>query len=218
MGQSIAFFDLDRTVLATNSATHWVRREVRLGHLKMRDAARAALWIALYQAGFAKMDATIRDAVTTLKNTRETDLRERTQSFWDEIIAGRVRPGAVRSIREHREAGERLALLTTSSIYLAEVVAEALGMDDVLANRFEVIDGVFTGLPVEPLCFGAGKLVYAQRLAEQTGADLKDCTFYTDSFSDLPAMEGIGKPVAVHPDPRLARTAKKRGWPIVDWD
>ncbi|MEL7370849.1 MAG: HAD-IB family hydrolase, partial [Myxococcota bacterium] len=39
----------------------------------------------------------------------------------------------------------------------------------------------------------------------------------TDSMSDLPMMEAVGHPVAVNPDPRLRRTAKDRGWPIVDW-
>jgi phosphoserine phosphatase len=38
--------------------------------------------------------------------------------------------------------------------------------------------------------------------------------FYTDSISDLPLLERVGHPVAVNPDPRLARLARKRGWPI----
>lgn len=214
----IAFYDLDRTLIATNSATHWIRRELRLGHLHYAQAMRGALWIALYHAGFAKMESTIRDAVRTLKDRPESALRSRVQDFWREDIADRIRPGALESIARHRAAGDRLALLTTSSMYMGEVVAEALGLDDVLANRFEVVDGVFTGRPVEPLCFGPGKLIYAQRLAAEHDIDLAACTFYTDSFSDLPAMVGIGTPVAVHPDPRLAREARKRGWPIVDWD
>jgi phosphoserine phosphatase len=39
--------------------------------------------------------------------------------------------------------------------------------------------------------------------------------FYTDSITDLPLLERVGHPVAVNPDPRLRRLARKRCWPIV---
>ena len=53
--------------------------------------------------------------------------------------------------------------------------------------------------------------------AEARGARLEDCAFYTDSASDLPMLEVVGRPVAVHPDPALTRAARARGFEIVDW-
>jgi phosphoserine phosphatase len=70
---------------------------------------------------------------------------------------------------------------------------------------------------LEPLCFGAGKVVAAEAWAARHGVDLADTTFYTDSYTDLPMLERVGRPVAVNPDPRLARTARRRGWPILRW-
>jgi phosphoserine phosphatase len=32
--------------------------------------------------------------------------------------------------------------------------------------------------------------------------------------TDLPLLERVGQPVAVKPDPRLLRLARKRGWAI----
>ena len=34
---------------------------------------------------------------------------------------------------------------------------------------------------------------------------------------DLPLLERVGEPVAVNPDPRLRRIAKRRGWRIERW-
>ena len=70
---------------------------------------------------------------------------------------------------------------------------------------------------IEPLCFGVGKVMHARQWATEQSIDLKDCSFYTDSYSDLPMMEVVGKPVAVHPDPRLRHESRQRTWPIVDW-
>ncbi len=104
------------------------------------------------------------------------------------------------------------------SLYLSELVAEELGLDDVLCNRFEVDDsGAHTGRPVGTLCFGAGKLGYAEAYARDRGVSLADCWFYTDSFSDLPVLERVGHPVVVNPDPRLRREAERRGWPVEWW-
>ena len=215
-GAPIAFFDLDLTVLACNSATLWIRREVRLGYLPRRDAARAAVWVGLYQLGFARIESAIESAIARLDGEGVAPLRQRTLDFWAEI-AHQVRPGARAAIERHRAAGHHLYLLTSSSSYLSEPVVEALGLHGALATRFETRDGVFTGRADGPLCYGPGKLEHAAALAERLGTSLGDASFYTDSYSDLPVLEAVGRPVAVHPDPRLSRHARRAGWPVEDW-
>ena len=111
-----------------------------------------------------------------------------------------------------------MVLLTSSSQYMSELAKQELDLDDVLCNTLEVTHDHFTGALREPICFGEGKVAHARRLAEHLGASLSDCSFYTDSFSDLPVLEIVGSPRIVQPDPRLAREARRRGWPVMDWD
>jgi phosphoserine phosphatase len=63
------------------------------------------------------------------------------------------------------------------------------------------------------VCYGPGKVVWAERFAAEYDVDLAASTFYTDSISDLPLLERVGQPVAVNPDLRLRRLARRRGWP-----
>jgi len=70
---------------------------------------------------------------------------------------------------------------------------------------------------VDPFCYGEGKVVRAERLAESLGFDLKESIFYSDSYTDLPLLLRVGEPVVVNPDPRLAREAKKRRWRVEAW-
>ncbi len=215
---SIAFFDLDRTLLAVNSASLWIQRELRAGNLGRGDAFKAGAWVALYQLGFGDIERVIERAVMTLAGQREQDIEARSLAFFQEEVRARVRPGGLRVLERHRESGHQLVLLTSSSPYLAAPIAKELGLDGFLCNNFEVQSGTFTGRVLRPLCFGRGKVDHARRFADVSGTGLEACAFYTDSYSDLPMLEAVGEPVAVHPDPRLARAAKKRGWPIVDWD
>lgn len=213
----VAFFDLDRTVISVNSATGWIRREVREGFLSKRQAVQGAWWIGKYQLGFARMEQAIADAVATLAGAEEDALRARTLAFWREEVARTVRPGARAAIERHRAQGDHLVLLTSSSTYMGEVVSQELGLDDWLCNRFEVVQGRFTGRVLPPMCFGPGKVEHARELATRRGLSLDQASFYTDSYSDLPALLAVGRPVVVAPDPRLLREARKRGWPVQDW-
>ena len=160
----------------------------------------------------------IRRSVTAIGGQAEAEMRERVRIFYDQLVRPLYRPGARAAIGAHRAAGDRLILLTSSSNYMSEMVCRDLVLDDYVCNRLEVdTDGRYTGRPIEPLCFGTGKMQLAAHHAERLGLSLADAAFYTDSLSDLPMLEAVGRPVAVHPDPRLRRVARQRGWELVDW-
>jgi HAD superfamily hydrolase (TIGR01490 family) len=215
---SVAFFDLDKTLLAVNSGTLWIRRELALGHITRLQALRASLWIARYHLGFVSMQDAVLAAISHLAGTPARAFQERTSLFYEEQVRPLFRPGALRALEEHRSVGDRLVLLTSSSGYLSELVARDLRLDAILCNRFEVDErGLHTGRPLGAVCFGAGKRTHAEAYAREAGVALSACAFYTDSYSDLPVLEVVGRPVAVHPDYRLRREAVRRGWPVVDW-
>lgn len=215
---ALAFFDLDRTLLSVNSATLWVRREVALGFVRKRDAIRAALWLARYQLGFVNAEGLVEEAVAQLKGSRVADVKDRTRRFFEAEVKPTYRPGGLEALALHRGRGDGIVMLTSSSLYLSELVGADLGISELLCTRFEAdAQGLHTGRVVGRACFGTGKLAYAQESAARHGVALEACTFYTDSFSDLPVLERVGRPVAVNPDPRLRRLASKRGWPVTDW-
>ena len=213
----IAFFDLDRTLISVNSGQLWVAFEHREGRIRAGQAARAALWIFGYHLGFSRMEPILEEAIATLAGEEETVLRERSLRFYRNEVEATFRPGARPALQQHQQQGHHLALLTSSSLYLSEAVGKSLGIPHICCNHFQVRDGRFTGRPERPLCFGAGKLAHALRLAEQLGEKLEDSWFYTDSYSDLPVLLRVRNPVVVNPDPALAREARRRGWTQVDW-
>jgi HAD superfamily hydrolase (TIGR01490 family) len=214
----IAFFDLDQTLIAVNSARMWIRREVALGHITRGQALRAAAWLLQYELGFASVEEAVGRAIAALAGTRSADIRERTGSFYERQVRPLFRPGALAEVESRRREADRLVLLTSSSNYMAELVSKELELHGMLCNHLEVDgEGFHTGRTVGPICFGLGKLTHAAAEAEKHGVQLSDCSFFTDSFADLPVLEHVGRAVAVNPDPRLARVAKKRGWEVVDW-
>ncbi|MBN94302.1 MAG: HAD-IB family hydrolase [Deltaproteobacteria bacterium] len=211
-----AFFDLDKTLLLVNSGQLWFRRERAEGRLPLHHAIEAGVWLQLYKLGLMNGRTALSRAVQSLKGELEQDLRDRTQRFFDDEIASEFAPGTETALMAHRQAGHQLVLLTSASLYLSQLVQERLNLDDILCMEFEVEAGRLTGA-IQQLCFGDAKVGVAEQWASTRSIDLKDCFFYSDSITDLPMLDRVGRPVAVHPDARLAKLARQRSWPILDW-
>ncbi len=214
---SVALFDLDGTILDCNSGRLWLTAEWRAGRLSSRDAVWGAWWLGRYALGLgAGLDRVFEVAVQQLAGSEEAELDARTRVWFEREVKPRVRRGALRALAAHRAAGDRLVLATTSSLYAARAAAEAFGLDEIVCTRFEVVDGRFTGRISEP-ALGDAKASRVFEWAERQGVSLAQCTFYTDSATDLRLLAAVGRPVAVEPDRVLRREASRRGWPVVSW-
>jgi HAD superfamily hydrolase (TIGR01490 family) len=211
-----AIFDLDGTLLDCNSGRLWLEHEWRGGRVSSRDAVWAAWVLVQYHLGRADLAHAYEAAAATLVGGGEAELADRTVAWFGQHVRHRLRPGAMQALATHRERGDRLVLATSSTIYAAREAAVAYRLDDCVATRLEVADGRFTG-KVAASAFGDAKAERLREWSAVSGIGLADCTFYTDSTSDLALLEAVGEAVCVNPDRRLARTATDRGWAVVDW-
>jgi fatty acyl-CoA reductase len=132
-----------------------------------------------------------------------------------EFMLQKVSAGAVRRIREHREAGHRTMLVTAAAEPFVRPIAALF--DAVIAAKLEVKDGVYTGFLAEPPLVGEARAAWLRRYAALEGADLKQSYAYADSHSDLSLLRAVGNPVVVSPDAALLRIARRRRWPIEEW-
>ncbi len=214
---SIAFFDLDKTLLAENSAKLWIKDLWAQKQINVFQMVHASYWLAKYHLGFTKLDEVIDKWLKTLKGESQEQALKATRKFFKESIQELYRPGALEAIAYHRKLGHRISLLTSCYDTLATMVKEDLKLDDCLCTHLEVKDGLYTGKSVGPACFGKNKIKFAKELCEKYDTTLDECAFYTDSASDIPLLELVGYPVAVNPDPRLRATAQLRKWPVVNW-
>ena len=215
---TIAFFDLDRTLIDVNSGLLWARHERKQGHISREQMARAIFWTALYHLAAIDMETAMTRALDHYRGVDAGELDRRTRTWFERDVAPRLRPAAGRAVEEHRSRGDALVILTNSSSFEARAAAERWRFDDFLANQFPTdTTGRLTGAFEPPLCYGRGKVARAEAWARARSVDLRDCTFYSDSYSDLPMLERVGRPRVVNPDPRLRLAARRRRWPILTW-
>jgi HAD superfamily hydrolase (TIGR01490 family) len=212
-----ALFDLDRTLVRVETASLYVRYQREIGEAMLRDSVRVAYWVAQYTLGILDAPKVAEKALSTLRGMTETAMSARSDDWVRRYVERHIADGAREAVRAHREAGDLLAIVTGASPYTARPVARILGIPHIVCSELELVDGVFTGRPSFPLCYGEGKLTRARRLAEEHAFRLEEAAFYTDSITDLPLLRAVGEPIIVNPDARLRREATKQNWRILSW-
>lgn len=220
-----AFFDLDGTVTAVSTAVLYVKYLRRrppgptpFDRMPLTSLLRTFWYQALYGAGRIDIDRVVLHATAPLAGHPEARLVELCDEWFRTDVAPTIRPEMPALLDAHRRAGHEICLLTASTPYVAAPLAAHLGFDHWIASRLEVDGGLFTGRPVMPVCYGAGKVHWAGAWALERGIDLSHSWFYTDSITDLPMLEQVGFPVLVNPDRRLRREGVRRQWPVYDLD
>jgi len=217
MGRSAAFFDLDKTILATASAAALTGRFVRAGLATRRNALRSAYAQLAYQFGQATAGQTERlgSAMGRTATGWDVDLvGSTTQTALDKVIAPQVFAGATQLIEAHHAAGTDVVICTAAAHEVAQPIAAMLGADHLLATAMEIEDDRYTG-QIAQFNYGPAKAEAMHQLADSQGYDLATCFAYSDSITDLPMLEAVGHPVVVNPSTALRLEAERRGWPVM---
>ena len=217
-GRVAAFFDMDKTLIAENSGSIYMKRRFERGEIDSWELARALLAYFQYKVGVLDILAWTQAMTLDFEGQREVDLESEGRTLYEEAIAGQVYPEARSCIRAHQERGDLVCIVSGTTKFLVEPLAEDLQVKHVVHTRLEARDGILTGRVLEPVCFEEGKVHLLEAFIEEERIDLARSWFYTDSVTDRPLLEVVGHPMIVNPDPRLYRLALRRRWPIRFFD
>lgn len=212
----VAFFDMDRTLVAGNSGRLYAEHLYRTGRLTAGQVARVAALLLGYRLSLVDLSAIMGRMIGGLAGMPEAPMITDCDELFDRAVRGAILHEAVEVVEQHRERGDHVVIISASTPYMVRPLARHLRMDGWLCTSPLVgPDGLFTGHFEPPLCYGAGKVRWARRWCEERGLTLEASSFYTDSYSDLPLLLEVGRPVAVNPDLRLWAAAVRRGWPLM---
>ena len=216
-GMEAAFFDLDKTVIDHASIAAFGRPFLKGGLINRRMVARAAISQLIYLYFGADEERLVRVRESMLALTKGWD-RAQVRQIVRETMLQTMEPimyaEALELMELHRAAGHRVYLVSASPEEIVLPLADLLGVDGAICSRGEVDEqGCYTGR-MAFYAYGDSKATAMRELAERTGLDLAASSAYSDSGTDLPMLEAVGRPVAVNPDRALAKVARERGWEI----
>ena len=216
-----AFFDVDGTLLRTNSMFsflkfhfekisrfRWIgtlkfycyRRYVK--HLEKINVARELLNRQYYQLfQNEKLDVLRSIGCEWFKK-----LHASTEIYFNKTLL---------ELRSHQKKGATIVLVSGSFAECLQPLADILNIKHILATRLEVNNGYCTGNILSPQTIGQGKVEAIKQFLLERNIDANHCHAYGDHISDLAMLETVGYPHVVAVDPALKQVALARSWPTL---
>ncbi len=192
--QVAAVFDLDRTLITSSSATVFRKHLAEHGLGGAHDLPLVDVLTRFYEQ-FGEtwlMMQPARLSSRAANGWSVATVDAAMQEAADELV-GMLLPGAAKAIEEHRAAGRRLVMATTSPLVFVKPFADRLGFDDAVATEWERAvgsdgDDVYTGRMSGEFVWGRSKADAVALWASEHGVNLAESWAYSDSYFDAPLL------------------------------
>jgi len=213
---SLAIFDLDNTLLRGDSDYEWGQFLIAEGAVDAEVVAREHdRYYAQYLEGTLDIFEFLAFQLRPLAEHDRNTLEQWRAKFMQTRIQPLITGAAKALVESHRRNGDTLLIITATNRFITRPIADAFGVEHLIATEPEEVDGRFTGKVAGTPSYREGKIARLNPWLKQHDETLAGSWFYSDSHNDLPLLELVDNPVAVNPDATLADYAREHQWQIL---
>ena len=157
------------------------------------------------------------DLATLLKGFKKEEGMRMFEWITDNYFMKLLRPDVMALLQQHRNENHITVLLSGSFSDFLEIIRQELDIDYIVGTKLEVINDVYSGRIIKPLCFGINKAKLLEEFISQArlNIDFSLSFAYADSILDTPILQMVGNPVATYPDKELLALAQRQSWQIL---
>ncbi len=234
--KKIALFDMDYTILPYDSLIPFAGYVVRRKPWRIYYLFVFAPAVALYVAGLIGRGGLKRAFLSVLWRLRRSEVETLAKSFAEEICAPLLYADVVREASQLKADGARVILNTASPSFYVKHIAQAAGIDEVVATEIVLEErmpllprmegrnnrGIEKLLRMPELC-GPERIHAIQEDYERLRNSpslydtkpLPGSIAYSDSSADLPLLRICEEKTLIHPSESLSELGQESGWRIL---
>ena len=213
---TLAIFDLDNTLLNGDSDYLWGQFLAQQGLVDGASYEKEnQRFYDEYTAGTLDIFEFLEFSLAPLAKMEMKELAQLHNQFMQDCILPIITNKSRALIQQHIDKKDTLLIITATNLFITAPIADELNIQNILATEAEIINNRYSGKVSGTPCFREGKVERLTAWLKQTGGNLADSYFYSDSHNDLPLLELVKKPIAVDPDDTLRSHAEMKGWDIM---
>ncbi|WP_409431807.1 HAD family hydrolase [Litorimonas sp. RW-G-Af-16] len=218
--RKLAIFDLDYTITKRGTWGRLVMRSVRF---------KPWLWVPmifstlLFQYRYKTGKAPRGDVKKSMMNWGMTGkprakLTKMAERFAEDEVPDKLRPGALRALAAHREAGDYILIASAAVDLIVAPISKRLGADGYVCTElaWDSDDRLLPEFASEN-CYGEAKRKAVERYIEDHKLNDLPVIFYTDSMADIEVLRMADIGIAVDPDTKMTKAAGLEGYEIQHW-
>lgn len=214
---AFAFFDMDGTIIDgdSNDITYYelfVRKLVDKAFIEKLEN-----YEDMFYRGVLDINEFVSFATTPFQKYNQNELDELLGSIVNTKIAPLFKKGAIERIKYHKEKGDTVIIVTATNDYIVKHIAKALGIDDYIASKMEVVDGHLTGNKLLEVPFKSGKETRIKKYLQGKDFSLKDSCAYGDSVNDIEMMLMCENAYMVDPNENMLKDPRVKNMKVVSF-
>lgn len=212
---TLAIFDLDDTLVDCDSEGLWLKLLVERGLVDAGAIDRVIEFTKTYEIGQMDFDQYEVFYLSLFKDLGAEVLRDSLAGYL-ELVRSHIRPEVLERLNRHRAQGDRILLITATSVFLSRRIADLVSVTDLIGTEIEIdSEGRPTGKVTGAIPFQKNKVVLLDAWLKENRCSLEDSWGYSDSCNDLPLLQKVAHAVVVVPDKILREYALEHDWEIL---
>lgn len=212
-----AVFDVDGTLLpGASMETLFIRECRRRRFIPLQNWARAG-WEIFKNIAREDWRIIARKNKMYLKNLPVKTVTEIAGQIFDNAISPAFSEAGQQKVRELKQRGYRILLMTGSPCFLAKNLSKMFDYDELICTNLEIRDDRFTGKIRGGHPFGEIKRDILIQKKATLGIDFLASQAFANHESDVWHLALFGNAVVVNPDAGLRYIAQMRGWGMETW-
>lgn len=198
--KKLAIFDIDYTITKKETLMELFKYVIKKDKKNLRFLPRAIYCGIMYAIGIYDERKVKETFLRFIDGIKEEELAELVKEFYDERLKNILYDDALKMIKKLKNEGYDIYLISASPEFYVNEFYNIKEVDKVIGTKFGFENGTFVRKMVGNNCKGEEKVRRLKEVLkdEKIEVDLKESYMFSDSLSDKPLLDLVGKPYLIN--------------------
>ena len=198
--KKLAIFDIDYTITKKETLMELFKYVIKNDKRNLRFLPRAIFCGIMYGVRIYDEKKVKEEFLKFIDGIKEQELAELVKKFYDEKLKTILYEDALNMMKKLKSEGYDIYLISASPEFYINEFYDIKEVDKVIGTRFSFEDGIFTRKMEGENCKGIEKVRRLKEVIknEKIDVDFKESYMFSDSLSDKPLLDLVGKPYLIN--------------------
>jgi HAD superfamily hydrolase (TIGR01490 family) len=198
--KKLAIFDIDYTITKKETLMELFKYAIKKDKKNLRFLPRAIYCGIMYAIGIYDERKVKETFLRFIDGIKEEELAELVKEFYDERLKNILYDDALKMMKKLKNEGYDIYLISASPEFYVNEFYNIKEVDKVIGTKFGFENGTFVRKMVGNNCKGEEKVRRLNEILkdEKIEVDFKESHMFSDSLSDKPLLDLVGKPYLIN--------------------
>lgn len=214
----LILLDIDDTLFRCDTFVAFIKHYLSDNFLKLIFLPRLIFLAALFKLGAVTNVTLKKSALMILSGEKRAALVKRANRLIDKLFSKKLNRAVSEAVRKMAASGlYDIIVISASPSFYIDLIGRRINAAHTIAThiKFDENDILQADL-IGKNCKHEEKITRLKEVINLTDYDLQNSYAFSDSITDLPMFELVGRPVAVTPDSKLHSHAVQNGYLIIN--